>query len=77
VDAVKLAVEVLEDEATANAGYGSNLTFDGTVEVISPARLQGSVHEQVLLAACGVLLRALCARPRLAAIIFRTRGSGG
>ena len=32
VDAVKLAVEVLENEATANAGYGSNLTLDGTVE---------------------------------------------
>lgn len=47
VDAVEMAIRVLEDAEITNSGYGSNLSLDGTVEcdavIMEGSGLSGAV----------------------------------
>ncbi|XP_048516963.1 threonine aspartase 1 isoform X2 [Dendroctonus ponderosae] len=53
LEAVREAITVLEDDPLTNAGFGSNLTLDGTVE--GDASVMNG--ENLLFAACGAVRR--------------------
>lgn len=60
VDAVEAAIKALEDREITNAGIGSNLTFDGTVECDATV-----VDEHGRSGAVGAVARKSCLLPPL------------
>jgi taspase (threonine aspartase 1) len=60
VDAVEMAIKVLEDREITNAGYGSNLAMNGTVECDATI-----VDHYGRSGAVGAMSRKFCSTPRV------------
>ena len=75
IEAVQSAIQVLEDSEFTNAGFGSNLTMDGTVEC-DASLMSGSNMRWAGVASCSNVQNPICVAKRLFDSQDDSRGCG-